>query len=429
MTDNFSRGHIQIGALLVLLVIAPLSVLAGLYASGSNGQSGISLTIGEQQELIVTGDNLILKIRLNAGVTAKLWGDKTCAAPIQKAMTITGSGNYTFPLVDVPHQDRVYVCLLSSDSKLNDSVAWPPVHSDNTTTAITSHSPNPSVVGQLVTVGFTITPETPGVGTPTGNVTVSDGSGATCTVTVAAGNCSITFASASSHILTAVYSGDDNFNSSTSTSLTHTVGRTNTTTVISSKSPSPSVPGQPVSIGFTVTPATTGYGTVTGNVTVSDGLGNSCTGTVAAGACSITFATSGVKPMTATYAGDVTYNASTSSGSNHSVRDFSISVSPSSQTVKAGASTTYTITVTPISGFTGTVNLSCGTMPANSACSMSPASIVISGPNAGTRNVTVTTGSSTAKGNYTITFTGTFGTGVPASGGLTRSVGGTLKVN
>src|SRR5262249_21721358 len=65
----------------------------------------------------------------------------------------------------------------------------------STTPAITSDNPDPSVVGQSVTVKYSVTVNFPGSGTPTGNVTVSDGT-QSCTGTVAAGQCTITFTSA-----------------------------------------------------------------------------------------------------------------------------------------------------------------------------------------------------------------------------------------
>ena len=55
--------------------------------------------------------------------------------------------------------------------------------------------------------------------------------------------------------------------------------------------------------------------------------------------------------MTASYAGDVAYNSSTSATRNQNVRDYSVAISPPSQNVKAGASTTYTLTITPVNGF------------------------------------------------------------------------------
>jgi CSLREA domain-containing protein len=74
-----------------------------------------------------------------------------------------------------------------------------------TTTTITLDDPDPSTVGQAVTVHFTVT----GGGVPAGNVTVTDSGGApSCSATVAAGSCSITLTTTGLHTLTASYAGD-----------------------------------------------------------------------------------------------------------------------------------------------------------------------------------------------------------------------------
>ena len=65
-------------------------------------------------------------------------------------------------------------------------------------------------------------------------------------------------------------------------------------------SPEPSQVGQPYSVNYSVTSSS---GTPTGNVTVTDGSA-SCTGTVAAGSCSLASTTPGTKTITAAYAGD-----------------------------------------------------------------------------------------------------------------------------
>ena len=62
----------------------------------------------------------------------------------------------------------------------------------------------------------------PGSGTPTGNVTVSDGA-ASCTATVAAGQCALALTSTGARSLTAAYAGDASFNPSTSAERTHAV--------------------------------------------------------------------------------------------------------------------------------------------------------------------------------------------------------------
>ncbi len=88
----------------------------------------------------------------------------------------------------------------------------------NTTTTITSISPNPVIVGQPVKVTFSLTVNAPGNGAPTGAVTVSDGAGAGCAATLPATSCSLTSATVGTKTLTAAYSGDANFTGSSGTS-------------------------------------------------------------------------------------------------------------------------------------------------------------------------------------------------------------------
>ncbi|HEX5385796.1 MAG TPA: Ig-like domain repeat protein [Gemmatimonadales bacterium] len=75
-----------------------------------------------------------------------------------------------------------------------------------TTTSITSVKPEPSTVFAPYTVAFTVTAAAP-VGNPTGTVTVSDGS-ATCSASVADGQCALTPTTASDKTITASYAGD-----------------------------------------------------------------------------------------------------------------------------------------------------------------------------------------------------------------------------
>ena len=107
---------------------------------------------------------------------------------------------------------------------------------------------------------------------------------------------------------------ESNENNNTPTNNTVTVGKANTTTVINSDLPDPSVTGQPVTVTWSVSVNAPGaLGTpLTGNVTVSDGT-NQCVAAVSAGQCDITFTSAGAKSITATYAGDTNYNGSASS--------------------------------------------------------------------------------------------------------------------
>ncbi|HSK64406.1 MAG TPA: Ig-like domain repeat protein, partial [Pyrinomonadaceae bacterium] len=125
----------------------------------------------------------------------------------------------------------------------------------DTTTTITADNPDPSVVGQPVTVQWTVAVTPPGaLGAPlTGNVTVSDGTDS-CIADVSAGQCDITFTSAGAKSITATYAGDSNYNGSASTPATaHTVNKADTTTTITADNPDPSTPGQSVTVEWTVT--------------------------------------------------------------------------------------------------------------------------------------------------------------------------------
>jgi hypothetical protein len=85
------------------------------------------------------------------------------------------------------------------------------INKATTTTTIISNLPNPSIIGQIVTVKFAVAPQI--TGTPTGNVTVLASTGENCVgaLTAGAGSCTLTFSTGGPRTLTATYSGDTNF--------------------------------------------------------------------------------------------------------------------------------------------------------------------------------------------------------------------------
>jgi malectin (di-glucose binding ER protein)/chitobiase/beta-hexosaminidase-like protein len=86
--------------------------------------------------------------------------------------------------------------------------------------------------------------------------------------------------------------------------------------------------------------------------------------------------------------------------------DFSVSATPSSQSVAPGGGTTYTVTVGSIGGFNGAVALSVSGQPTGATLSFNPPTVTGSGPS----TLTVSTTSSVANGTYPLTITGTSGT-------------------
>jgi YVTN family beta-propeller protein len=349
---------------------------------------------------------------------------------------ITVSGVCTISGITVTMTSGTGTCVVSANwasdadylaASTNQSVTATKAH---TMTAITAHTPSSSVTGQGISVSFRVSPVEPATNPPTGNVTVSDGTGESCTASVAAGSCTITPMTAGAKTLTASYSGDDIYYSpSTSMGTSQTVNEANTKTTITHVSASSTVVGQPVTFQFTVVPLSPGSGTPTGNVTISDEAGDTCTTTVAAGSCSISFAAAGNKTLQASYAGDASYNSSASASVSDSVLDFAMSTNPPLGIVLPGSNTSGSvITVTPLDGFRGTVALSCQVSPSAIPCTVSPSSVTMTGNGIAYSRITIKTIRSTPPGNNTVTVTGTYGSGTPASGGLTHTTSISLTV-
>jgi len=92
-----------------------------------------------------------------------------------------------------------------------------------TTITITAVAPSPAVVGQTVTVSFSV-----GWGAnafnPSGNVSVTANPLESCMGLAVVDNCALSFATYGTRTLTATYAGDSHFNGSTSTSVNLNVG-------------------------------------------------------------------------------------------------------------------------------------------------------------------------------------------------------------
>jgi Ca2+-binding RTX toxin-like protein len=281
---------------------------------------------------------------------------------------------------------RTLTATYGGDSDFNGSASAGEAHSVDkiqTTIAITSDNPDPSVVGQSVTVQYDVTASN---GTPTGDVTVSDGA-VSCTASVAAGQCSLTFTGAGAKTLTATYAGDSTFNGSASAAEAHQVDAADTTTTITSDSPDPSIQGSAVTVQFSVVAVAPGAGTPSGTVTVSDGV-DSCTGSTATGTCDITLTTVGSRTLTATYSGDSDFNGSTSAGVPHTVN--SSNTAPTA-TVTGGhcsstniASGTIDLTLSDVDGDPLTLVLA-----SNSNPSLVPNSLIVLAGTGANRTLTV----------------------------------------
>ncbi|MEQ1643939.1 MAG: Ig-like domain-containing protein, partial [Pyrinomonadaceae bacterium] len=121
-------------------------------------------------------------------------------------------------LPTLPAGVRNVVAIYSGDLSFSGSTGTlnHTVNKASTTIAITGDTPDPTIIGQPYAVTWAVAVTAPGAGTPTGTVTVSDGS-ATCSAPVGAGTCNLTSTTAGNKLLFATYAGDANFLGSVST--------------------------------------------------------------------------------------------------------------------------------------------------------------------------------------------------------------------
>ena len=231
------------------------------------------------------------------------------------------------------------------------------VNQDATTTTVASLA-NPSTFGQQVTFTSTVTANGPGAGSPTGTVTFVDGvtTLGTGMLTLIGGVAKTSFTTSAFELpagtgqsITAVYGGDTNFATSTSTAVSQSVSQEPSTTSVGS-SANPAVYGQTVTLTATVSGTGAG-GTPTGTVTFLDGGSALGTGVLSNG--SATFQTStlalGSNSITVSYPGDNNFPGSTSATLLQAVnQDASTTTLTSSANPSVyGQSVTFTAVVSP----------------------------------------------------------------------------------
>jgi subtilase family serine protease len=268
---------------------------------------------------------------------------------------------------------------------------WPAAVSTKTATNTTADV-NPSSISAGstagVTVSATVVPAT-GSGTPTGSVSFFNGTtqiGQAASLT--SGKASVTYDTsklpAGTDSITAVYSGDANFSTSTSPAVTLTVtpgspSLTSTSTTLAitaTPTSSQSDVGSSVTFTAVVSPGS-GNAVPTGTVTFNNGSTALGTGTLSGGTA--TFSTSTLAAnqysVTAVYGGDSNFNGSTSTASPLDVVDFQIAANPATITVSSpGQSGNAVLTISPMAGFNQSVSLACSGLPTGANCSFASTS-------------------------------------------------------
>ncbi len=288
---------------------------------------------------------------------------------------------------------------------LNQFGSAPVVITAAPSTTVLSASASSIAPGASLTLTATVTSST---GTPDGTVTFFDGNNPLGTGTLD-GTGKATFATSSlttvgGHNLTASYGGSSSFQGSLSSIVVVTVATAApvaTTTTLSATANS-AVVGTSITFTANVNATT---GTPTGSVNFFDGATQLGSGTLD-GTGKATYATStlsaGSHSVTAVYVPTGNFSTSTSTALSINITaavtpDFSLALSPTSATVTHGSSTSTTLTLTPLAGYKTATTFTCGSLPTNATCSVTPSSVTPDGSTATTATVNIGTGTVSAK--------------------------------
>jgi hypothetical protein len=256
---------------------------------------------------------------------------------------------------------------------------------------------NPSIFGQTVTLGATLTGS---AGTPSGTVTFNDNStpiAACMSLALSGGSaqCRTASLAVGTHAITITYSGDSTYPPGTSTTLTQTVNAVSATIDVVLTPSDSSIWTQPVTMMATVTGAA---GTPSGTVTFNENGTpiSACTALPLAGGvaqCITASLAVGGHLITVTYSGNATYAPATSNNYAHTVgaavATIDVVMTPSetsifTQPVTMIATLTGSVGTTPTGTVTfndnGTAILGCIALPlSGGAAQCTTASLAIGG--------------------------------------------------
>ncbi|HUD12231.1 MAG TPA: Ig-like domain repeat protein [Terracidiphilus sp.] len=332
----------------------------------------------------------------------------------------------------------------------NSAADLQPVGKTATSTGVVSSLPSPPV-NQTITFTATVTPAVTGSTNPSGtvkfsyvlnggsSVTLCASAGVTTLSGVTTATCAQPLPSDGNYTISAAYSGDASFLTSTGT-VPQPVGLATTTTALSAV-PSTSTVNQSVTFTATVTPTISGSTNPTGNVTftftnssvttpvnlcVPKAVSTSAGKTTAT--CVASLPGAAADTINATYAGDTNFGSSSGTAAqtvNQTATTTAVTASTSSPTVNQAI--TFTATINPtIAPFAGSTNPSGKVTFTYTLGTGSPVTLCASAAVSTTAEVTTATCSTSlpTDGSYTISaaYTGDANF-IASTGALPESVG------
>ncbi len=304
---------------------------------------------------ILTDPNLASQVLPGRSVTFTLAGGT--GGPVTAGGTTNAAGVVSTGIAvnGPPRTTTITATFASTPFYAAKSVSVPFTVTKNATSTILTQ-PSPVVHGQATSFTAAVVP-TNGTSTPTGTVQFTvDGSDFGAPVPVGAGgvatSVSTSTLSTDTHLIGAVYSGDDNLEPSTAAAKSQVVDRAATSTVLTS-SGSPTRFGQAVTFSAQVSVVAPGAGQPTGGVQFNiDGapfgtarplVGDTATLTVSS-------LTVGNHDIEAVYGATTDFASSSSATLSHGVdlSETAVDLTSSSPTAVAGQTVNYTAAVTAV---------------------------------------------------------------------------------
>lgn len=321
--------------------------------------------------------------------TVTFYDDATniCTIPVTQATSCPASAGTGFTA-----GQHLLTAVYSGDASHTGSTSngvYVTVVPDTTTVGLTS-SANPAAYGQNIVLTAAAQGDH---AVPSGQIEFLDGTSLIALGTLNQSGVATVTASAlapGTHSLTARYAATQNFSSATSAVLSQAIqvqGAIATVTTLASNI-NPASNGQNVT--FIANVSTVGESLLpTGTVTLLDGstvLGTSSLNSMGLATFSMTSLTTGSHTISASYAGNTTTAASSSTplvetvsaSSTSATTPFSLTIT-GTPTVVIGRSVNLLVTVTPRAGSIQPVQLSCAGLPTESACTFGTATLPVNG--------------------------------------------------
>ncbi len=259
-------------------------------------------------------------------------------------------------------------------------------------TVAVAAQPNPVYTGHTSAIVFAASAGT-GAPTPTGTVAITvDGITASYPLTNGTATAPAKVYTNGPHAITAVYSGDTNFDSQTATTTLYV--QVQSSSILSEAAPSVFLLNPAV---FTATANGASDAVPSGTYTFSEGTTVLGTAALVNGSATLPISTLsfGQHTITAAYSGDNYYGPSTSSSVVENVMDYTLTLASGSTTIPHSGKATFTFTLTPLGGtaMPAAIAMNIINLRPGSTLTFSPASVA-----AGSGTVTVTATIQTAAG-------------------------------